>query len=60
MPPKLHKKSRNLVEQEERILLAIPALKNSQIQSIRKAADDFRVPYDTTPPKLPTWQIKSI
>lgn len=47
MPPKARQTSRNLVEQEGRIQLAIQSLKNNEIQSIRRAAEAFRVPYLT-------------
>jgi hypothetical protein len=43
MPPK----SRNSIEQEGRILLAISALKESQIQTVRQAARHFQVPEST-------------
>ena len=43
MPPK----SRNSIEQEGRILLAISALKKSQIPSVRQAAYHFQVPEST-------------
>ncbi len=39
MPPKRTHSSRNLVEQEGRIELAIAALKKNEISSIRRAAE---------------------
>jgi len=59
MPPKLHKNSRNLVEQEERILLAISALEKSQVESIQKAADGFQVPFTTLQNRLRGRQNRS-
>jgi hypothetical protein len=47
MPPKPRKTSKNLVEQEGRILLAISALKKKDISNIRCAAAVFDVPYTT-------------
>lgn len=44
MPPNSHKKSRELAEQEGRILLAISALKNDQIRTVAEAARIFNVP----------------
>ena len=57
MPPK----SQNSNEQEGRILLAISALKGSQIQTVRQAARHFQVP-ETTPRRrlhgITTWSEK--
>ncbi|OQE43114.1 hypothetical protein PENCOP_c003G06569, partial [Penicillium coprophilum] len=47
MPPIRSKGSRNLIEQEGRVLLAIQAFKNKEISSIRELARRFNVP-DTT------------
>lgn len=48
MPPK----SRNLIEKVGRIQLAISALNNSQITTIRKAARHFQVPESTLRTRL--------
>jgi hypothetical protein len=47
MPPKRPRSSQKSVEQEGRILLAIQAIKNDEITSIREAARRFDVPYST-------------
>jgi hypothetical protein len=47
MPPKSHQTSGNSMEQEGRILLAISALKNNQIQNISEAAYVYNVPCTT-------------
>jgi hypothetical protein len=47
MPPKARQKSRNSVEQEGRILLAICALKKQEICSIREAARIFNICHET-------------
>jgi hypothetical protein len=47
MPPIRNKNSRNSIEQEGQILLAISALKNGEIHSIREAARVFQVPRST-------------
>ncbi|KAJ5936532.1 hypothetical protein N7466_002982 [Penicillium verhagenii] len=47
MPPIRTQSSRNSTEQEDRILLAIRAIKNKEIIPIRKAAREYEVP-DTT------------
>lgn len=52
MPTKRSKSSKNLIEQEGNILLAIQALKRSQIQSIQQAARTFEVPYSTLQNRL--------
>jgi hypothetical protein len=44
MPPKARQNSRNLVEQEGRILLAISAIESKQITQIAKAARVYNVP----------------
>ena len=47
MPPIRSQSSKNLSEQEDRILLAIQALKNQEISSTREAARRFDVPCTT-------------
>jgi hypothetical protein len=47
MPPNRSKKSKKLVEQEGRIVLAIAAYKNGQIPSVSQAAASFNVPRRT-------------
>jgi hypothetical protein len=47
MPPKRSFSSRKLVEQEGRIEIAISALKNNEIQSIRRAAEIYKLPKST-------------
>lgn len=47
MPPIRTQSSRNSAEQEDRILLAIQALKNQEISSTREAARRFNVPCTT-------------
>jgi hypothetical protein len=47
MPPKARQNSRNSVEQEGRILLAISALEKQEIRSIREAARIFNVSFET-------------
>jgi hypothetical protein len=44
MPPIRGEKSRNSIEQEGQILLALSTFKNSEIRSIREAARIFQVP----------------
>ncbi|GMG14216.1 unnamed protein product [Aspergillus oryzae] len=46
------KSSKDRVEQEGRILLAISALKEQKIASIRKAASIFNIPYSTLQERL--------
>ena len=52
MPPKSRQTSRNLVEQEGRIQLAISALKNKDISNIYRAAEIFDVPRSTLRDRL--------
>jgi len=52
MPPKSHIKSKNSVEQEGRMLLAISALKNKEISNIREAARVYNVPRSTLQDRL--------
>jgi predicted DNA-binding transcriptional regulator YafY len=47
MPPIRSQRSRNLIEQEGRILLAIQAFKKQEISSIREVARRFEVPRST-------------
>jgi hypothetical protein len=47
MPPIRTRSSRNLVEQEGRILLAIQAIKKQEISSIREASRHFEVPFSS-------------
>jgi hypothetical protein len=47
MPPIRTQSSRNLVEQEGRILLAIQAIKKQEITSIREASRHFEVPFSS-------------
>ena len=47
MPPIRTKKSQKSIEQEGRILLAIQAIKNQEISSIREAARRFTIPEST-------------
>ena len=47
MPPKARINSKNLVEQEGRVLLAVLALKNKEILNIHEAARVYNVPYTT-------------
>jgi hypothetical protein len=52
MPPIRTQSSRNLVEQEGRLLLAIQAIKNQELTSIREAARHFQVPRSTLQRRL--------
>ena len=52
MPPIRSRSSRNLVEQEGRILLAIQAIKKQEITAIREAARRFDVPESTLRTRL--------
>ena len=47
MPPIRSRSSRNSIEQEGRILLAIQAIKKQEISAIREAARRFNVPEST-------------
>ena len=44
MPPNRSRSNRNSIEQEDRLLLAIQAIKNQEISSVREAARRFNVP----------------
>ena len=52
MPPKSRQKSRNLIEQEGKLLLAISALKKQEISSVRQAARVYTVPESTLRDRL--------
>jgi hypothetical protein len=52
MPPKRSQSSRNLVEQEGRILLAISAIQKTESLSVRQAARSFNVPESTLRSRL--------
>jgi hypothetical protein len=52
MPRKARQSRQILVQQEGRIQLAIQAYKNSEIRSIRRAAEAFDVPYSTLQDRL--------
>ena len=52
MPPIRSRSSKNSIEQEGRILLAIQAFKNQEISSIREAARRFNVPNSTLSTRL--------
>jgi hypothetical protein len=43
-PPNMPRSSKSLVEQEGRISLAVKAIQNGQIKSVREAAHIFEVP----------------
>lgn len=47
MPPTRSQSSQNSIEQEGRILLAIQAIKNQEIPSVREAARRLNVPEAT-------------
>ena len=52
MPPIRSQRSRDLIEQEGRILLAIQAFKNREISSIREVARRFNIPRSTLQDRL--------
>ncbi|OQD91366.1 hypothetical protein PENVUL_c284G00185, partial [Penicillium vulpinum] len=52
MPPTRSQSSRNSIEQEGRILLAIQAFKNKEISSIREVARVFNIPRTTLRDRL--------
>jgi hypothetical protein len=52
MPRKPRQYRQNLVEQEDRIQLAIQALKNGEIRSIRRGVEVFNVPHPTLRDRL--------
>jgi hypothetical protein len=59
MPPIRSQSSRNLVEQEGRILLAIQAIKKKEISAIREAARLFNVPETSLRRRLHGHQTRS-
>lgn len=60
MPPIRTQSSRNSIEQEGRILLAIQAFKNQEISSIREVARRFNVPRSTLSTRLNGIQHRAI
>ena len=52
MPPKVRTNSKDSIEQEGRILLAVSALKKKEIHTIREAARIYHVPYTTLQRRL--------
>ena len=60
MPPIRSRSSRNSIEQEGRILLAIQAIKNREISSIREAARIFAVLRSTLTTRLRGVQNRAI
>ena len=52
MPPIRSQRSKDLTEQEGRLLLAIQAFKNKEISSIREAARRFNIPRSTLQDRL--------
>jgi hypothetical protein len=59
MPPIRTQSSRNLVEQEGRILLAIQAIQNQEIGAVRAAARLFDVPETSLRRRLNSHQTRS-
>jgi hypothetical protein len=47
MPPKARTNSKDLVEQEGRVLLAVSALEKKEILNICEAAHVYNMPYTT-------------
>ncbi|BDD61273.1 hypothetical protein MAP00_009287 [Monascus purpureus] len=47
MPPKMHQNPKDSIEKERRVLLAIAAVKNHEIPSIREAARIFNISHTT-------------
>ena len=60
MPPIRSQRSRDLIEQEGRILLAIQAFKNREISSIREVARRFNIPRSTLQDRLCGHQQRAI
>ena len=60
MPPIRSQRSRDLIEQEGRILLAIQAFKNGEISSIREVARRFNIPRSTLQDRLRGHQQRAI
>jgi hypothetical protein len=52
MPPKARTNSRDIIEKEGRILLAISALKKQEISNIREAARVYNIPRSTLQDRL--------
>ena len=52
MPPIRNRNSRNSIEQEGRILLAIQAIQKQEIRLIREAARQFNIPWTTLRDRL--------
>jgi hypothetical protein len=59
MPPKRTESSRKSIEQEGRLLLAIQAIKNEEISSLRDAARRFNVPRSTLTDRVNGHQNRS-
>ncbi|ODM23528.1 hypothetical protein SI65_01117 [Aspergillus cristatus] len=59
MPPIRSQSSRNSIEQEGRVLLAIQAIKKQEISSIRDAARQFQVPRTTLQRRLTGLTVRS-
>jgi hypothetical protein len=60
MPPIRPQTSKNSIEQEGRLLLAIQAIKNQEISAVRKAARCFDVPESTLRSRLRGVQHRAI
>jgi hypothetical protein len=60
MPPIRSRSSRNSIEQEGRILLAIQAFKNQEISSVREAARRFKIPETSLRRRLSGVQNRAI
>jgi hypothetical protein len=60
MPPNRSQTSRNAIEQEGGILLAIQAINNQEISTIREAARRFNVPETSLRRRLRGVQIRAI
>lgn len=58
MPPNRSQKAQKATEQEGRILLAIKAIKNQEISSIREAVATFDVPRTTLRRRLQGHQFR--
>jgi hypothetical protein len=59
MPPKRTESSQNSAYQEGRLLLAIQAIKNQEISSLRDAARRFNVPRTTLRDRVNGHQFRS-
>jgi DNA invertase Pin-like site-specific DNA recombinase len=60
MPPIRSRSSQNSIEQEGRILLAIQAIQNKEISSVREVARRFNVPRSTLSTRLNGVQNRAI